>query len=47
MYRMFSMKNKFNNGSECDAGSENVIILAIRFSKVVTAFMYVEYVKPQ
>ena len=27
-----------NNGSECDAGSENVIILAIRFYKVVTGF---------
>ena len=28
----------FNNGSECDTGSENVIILAIRFCNVVTGF---------
>ena len=27
----------FNNGSECDTGSENVIILAIRFCKVTTS----------
>ena len=34
----FNRLRDFNNGSECDIGSENVIILAIRFCKVVTGF---------
>ena len=28
----------FNNGSECDTGSENVITLAIHFCKVMAVF---------
>ena len=28
----------FSSGSECDVGSENVIILTIRFFKVITGF---------
>ena len=34
----FNRLKDFNSGSECDIGSENVIILAIRFCKVVTGF---------
>ena len=31
----FNRLRDFDNGSECDTGSENVMILAIRFCKVV------------
>ena len=34
----FNRLRDFNDGSECDMGSENVIILATHFCKVVTGF---------
>ena len=40
----FNRLRDFNNGSECDTGSENVIILAIRFCKVVSGFKQDGYV---
>ena len=42
----WSMRD-LRKASECDLGSEKVIILTNRFSKVVTGFRYVGYVKPQ
>ena len=41
----FNRLRDFNKGSECDKGSENVIILALRFCKVVTGLKYAGYVK--
>ena len=40
----FNRLKDFNNGSECDTGSENVIILAICICKDVTGFKKVGYV---
>ena len=42
----FNRLRGFNNGSECDACSENVIMLGIRFCKVKTGVKLVGYVKP-
>ena len=42
----FNRLRDFNNGSECDMGNENAIILGTRFCKVVTGFKWAGYVKP-
>ena len=43
----FKRFRDLSEGSECDKGSENVIILTKRFCRVVKGFRYVGYVRPQ
>ena len=43
----FKRFRDLSKGSECDRGSENVIILAKSFCRVIKGFRYVGYVRPE